>query len=233
MMRAERVAQTFNGQAEWRVQGAYFKLLSTVNPVTVELWRQGQRVLYAGGAEGGFYQHIDFDQVKITTGALEAVAWIFGPAGGGSDRFTGDVDVIDDAARLLGVVTEGPYVAGVNYVSGTVILSAAGETVLAAAANLNGVVVHRSGIMTGVNGAANNSRIVLLAKTSAPSSVIDGEVLNSASSYMATSSVDSGQMAVQSVIDRPRLVAAGKGLYFYNGANNEVIGYRWVDYTVL
>ncbi len=101
---ARKISQTFNGAAEWTIAGGYFKLLSTVNAVDVELYRNGSMVLSADDVEGGFYQRGEFDRVKITTGASEAVSFLVAPDVGGSDRFTGDVDLIDQADRLVGKV---------------------------------------------------------------------------------------------------------------------------------
>lgn len=109
---ARKISETFNGRREWFIGGAgYFKLLETINPVDVELYLEGRPRLVAAQVEGGFYQRIDFDRVVITTGGAEAVDWIFSPDEGGSDRFTGavtvsgQVDVSDRAARLLGVAS--------------------------------------------------------------------------------------------------------------------------------
>lgn len=109
---ARKITQTFNGRNEWQVGGAgFFKLLSTINPVDVELYDRGGSRLIAEQVEGGFYQRIEFDRVVITTGANEQVAWMYGPDEAGSDRFTGNVsvlgtvDVSDRAARLLGTLT--------------------------------------------------------------------------------------------------------------------------------
>lgn len=106
---ARKISETFNGRREWQIGGAsFFKLLGTINPVDVELYLEGRQRLVAAQVEGGFYQRIDFDRVVITTGGAEAVDWLFGPAEGGSDRFTGavtvagTVDVSDRVGRALG-----------------------------------------------------------------------------------------------------------------------------------
>lgn len=91
MRRSEKITQTFSGLVRWEVEGGYFKLLSTVNPVTVELFLRGQKVHSAASVEGGYYQRIEFDRVEITTGGTETVSWLYAPSEGGSDRFTGDM----------------------------------------------------------------------------------------------------------------------------------------------
>lgn len=112
-MNARKLTQTFNGTVEWSIAGGYFKLLSTVNPVDVELLNSGVSVANALAVEGGFYMRIPFTTVRITTSANEAVSFLAAPDEGGSDRFTGTfslaagqvIDVTDRAARLLGALT--------------------------------------------------------------------------------------------------------------------------------
>lgn len=118
---AEKITQSFNGTVQWDIGGAgYFKLMSTVNPVKVELYKAGRRVLLADQVEGGFYQWIDFDQVKITTSALEQVAYQYAPAEGGSDRFTGAISVLQGttitnvAEKTIGVAESAAAAASVN-----------------------------------------------------------------------------------------------------------------------
>lgn len=106
MNRALRVAQTFDGAAEFHVGGDYFKLLEAADAVTVELLYQGSQVLYAENAQAGFYQHARFDLVKITNPVSQAIAFLAASARGGSDRFSGDVDLIDQATRLVGKVQQ-------------------------------------------------------------------------------------------------------------------------------
>lgn len=260
-MNSEKITQTFTGLVAWSVAGRYFKLLETANPVTVSLFRAGVKVLSAVNVEGGFYQRIDFDRVEITTGGAEAVSWMYAPAEGGSDRFTGavtisgtpNVNVSDRAPRLLGIaygslgqiaqesiggvnalsVSERAYLAGVNFVSVTVINSTATETVLAAGSNPNGAIVWRSQILSGTGAAGHATRIVLLAKSSVPTTTTDGVCVNMCSCYSPAVSADTGNVMANSTLERPRFIPAGLGLYFYNGGNNEVVAMRTVDYTIL
>jgi hypothetical protein len=89
---------TINGTVEFDVAGRYFKLLSTVNPVDVELLRDGVGALLASGVEGGFYQKGTFTKIRITHTAAEAVSFLVAPDEGGSDRFTGTFSL--DAAAV-------------------------------------------------------------------------------------------------------------------------------------
>lgn len=94
-MQSEKLTQTFNGQVEWGVPGGYFKLLASVTPVDVKLYKGGRLVLQADDAEGGYYQRIEFDRVTISTPVSQEVSWLYAPAEGGSDRLAGEVAVVD------------------------------------------------------------------------------------------------------------------------------------------
>lgn len=96
-MRGGTFTQTFNGQVEWQFAGGYFKLIATVSPVDVELWYQGRQVFTADQVSAGFYQREQFDKIKITTGALEAVTFLFAPDEGGT---AGDVAIVSLPAPM-------------------------------------------------------------------------------------------------------------------------------------
>jgi hypothetical protein len=109
-MNSKKISQTFGGRAEWNIGGAgYFKLLSSVTPVDVELWSSAGPVLDAPDAEAGFYLRAPFDRVVITTPVSQAVSWLFSPAEGGSDRLAGEVSIVEGGrSRTL---------AGIAYIS--------------------------------------------------------------------------------------------------------------------
>lgn len=110
-MDSEKVTQTFNGLATWEIPGAYFKLMSTVSPVSLTLRKGGRVVHQAAAVEGGHYQRIAFDKVEITTIALEAVSWLYAPDQGGSDRFTGSFSLTGYAPGQT--YTQAKFTAGV------------------------------------------------------------------------------------------------------------------------
>lgn len=102
-MNATKITQTFNGMVPWVMAGNYFKLMEAANPVTVELFRNGQKVLTAALCEAGFYQRVEFDRVEITNPVEQSTAFLVAGAEGGSDRLAGEVSVIDGSAqRSLG-----------------------------------------------------------------------------------------------------------------------------------
>lgn len=105
-MKSETINQTFNGLTEWLVEGNYFKLLAAASPVRVELFLRGRLVLLATAATAGFYQRVQFDQVKITSSASLAVSFMAAPDEGGNDSFTGNVS-INGLAHTQTAVTAG------------------------------------------------------------------------------------------------------------------------------
>lgn len=253
MRNSEKITQTFNGLVKWQIAGGYFKLMSTVSPVTVELFSAGEIIHKAQSVEGGHYQRIDFDAVAITTVAPEAVSWLYAPQEGGSDRFSGSVDVTDRAARQLGIVssygwgllgqiaqqsiggvnvqtmTDRGFAYGAAFASITNLAAAANETVVAPGSNTNGVIVWGAEIFSWVS--AQAGWFGLIAKSSAPASLVDGDVILTFAYSLPSAA---GAVYPRSTRARAVFVAAGKGLYFRNGAaaiENQC--YRSVLYTVL
>lgn len=133
--------------------------------------------------------------------------------------------ILNFAQQLIGgvqelVVMERGYSPGASFVGGA--LGAGGvATIVAPASNLNGLIVWQAWLATG---AAGVNALSLLAKTSAPASQIDGDVIAS----MATP----GAASQAPPMPRPRFIAAGKGLYLYN-VTAETVATHGVDYTIL
>lgn len=105
--------------------------------------------------------------------------------------------------------------------------AAGSETVVAAAANVNGLIVWAAAFVAGT--AAGLNQTALLAKTSAPVSPVDGDAIltGDASSFNATGALYLNGGSLK----RPVFVAAGKGLFFFNGTDNQSL--KSVLYTLL
>lgn len=119
---------------------------------------------------------------------------------------------------------------GVSYSANVALTTVTNETVFAPASNVAGAVVWAAGISTTQNNGSNTSTIGLIAKSSAPASGTDGDVLLACICRIITGA---GEGQANIAFERGRFVAAGKGLYFRNSAQDEAIGYRWVLYTLL
>jgi hypothetical protein len=162
---------------------------------------------------------------------------------------SGDVNVTDRAARLLGIVygtlsglaqvarggvnvlevAERGFAYGATFSSVTALAATTNEVILAPASNTAGVIVWRNRMST-VPTAGAGGHFSLLAKSSAPASMIDGDVLDCIGHFYATAA---GQVSFASGFERPVFVAAGKGLYYRNGASAESLAMRSIQYTVL
>lgn len=267
-MRGGTFTQTFNGEVEWQFDGGYFKLIATVNPVDIELWYQGRQSFTADQVSAGFYQREQFDKIKITTGALEAVTFLFAPDEGGT---AGDVVIVTlpsplnlaiadnadgqaavGAAGILPVLARGEAWNGASFDrlradniggAGALRVTERGitygatwgdttphavntaRTVIAAAINVNGVIIWGFDMNTGNTTAAPTA--ALIAKATPPTTVIDGEVL---CSPIGTALGASNCAYLR--IDRPMFIAAGKGIFTITG-QAESIADRSMRYTIL
>ena len=89
------------------------------------------------------------------------------------------------------------YTPGVYYQDTTAFVANTAQNVLAAASNVNGVVVHQSQVLySGAGG-----RISLLAKATAPASIVDGKVIHFAHSDAATSSENNFPLLREHLVD--------------------------------
>lgn len=140
---------------------------------------------------------------------------------------------IDFQAGVNASVTIGGTVSVSNALADSVLTAGYGNVgllaantavqVVAPAANVNGLVVHSAGIIT-FSGGSNNCS--LIAKSSAPANVTDGDVILMAASGAAFS-------AVPSILSKLNRIAAGKGLYFISTNAEAAPSCRNVSYTVL
>jgi hypothetical protein len=143
-----------------------------------------------------------------------------------------DVDFVPSvnaSVAISGNVSAVPYGAayGASYKSTTNLAANTADAVFAAASNINGALVHGAEFISGNGGTAGYAATGFLAKTSAPTTAIDGDVILGATNW--TSTVGStGQL------QQPVFIAAGKGLYFISTLAETANGvYRNVRYTLL
>lgn len=115
---------------------------------------------------------------------------------------------------------------GAYYKSNTALAANTAETVFAPASNVNGAIVWRAQI-TGHNG-VQYARAAILAKSAAPASIIDGDLLL----LTGYSAIAAGFYPYTGAMFDPVRVAAGKGLYAIVD-QAEIAGHRHVSYTLL
>jgi hypothetical protein len=154
------------------------------------------------GDDEAIYQRLS-GNVTVNGGSLSSVTTLTG--------ITNTVDVADKG-----------YSYAAAFKANTVLSANTPETVIAPAANINGIIIWDANVL-----ATHGSNLVvpsLLAKTSAPANVIDGDVILSPDA--GTGSCNYGSLK------RPVRVAAGKGLYFIDTLT-EAQGLRQLKYTLL
>lgn len=117
-----------------------------------------------------------------------------------------------------------PVKYGASYKSITALVANTPEAVFAPGSNVNGAIVWTA---SAVSRAGGSSNISYVAKTSAPATVVDGDVIASANSFSQNVSNDSGLS-----LSRPVFISAGKGLYAISTVS-ESSGSRSVLYTLL
>ena len=82
--------------AEYAVSARYFRLMSTVGPVDVDLMQRGAVVYEATSVEAGFYAIPDggFNSIRIRSAAAQVVQFAVSNGDGGYDRTVGSVSVV-------------------------------------------------------------------------------------------------------------------------------------------
>lgn len=225
---------------ELAVYGKYFRLMTTVGAVDVQLMSKGRVVEEATNVQAGYYDQpaSGFDGVRITSATSQTIQIAVTNGTGGYDRSTGDVNVLPGGVigvqgpRALSgvpvladlpVLTRdvGGYPAS-SFSSSSALAAAGTEAVFLPAANPNGAILYERQVTT--NSAAVGT-IVLLAKSSAPATFSDGVC-----HYMINNVA--GAMQVGGVIDKPVFIPAGLGLYFRSD-QLETFARRFVTYSIL
>lgn len=222
------------------LQGEYFELRNAQYPVDIELLdRSGGVVsMITQGMESDFVKPGKYETVRITNGAnAQTVRYWYGSGDAGSRRFSGSVTgtVALDVATLAALESVDLNAATINQINRpqqttgfwsdvSDLVSNTPLTVFAPGANLNGAILLDAQIGEFFPNGCNSC---FLAKTTAPASVIDGEILligklNSISSNAAVS----GQLA------KEQFIGPGLGLYYISQSTNVANAYslrsaRW------
>jgi len=208
----------------FNIPGHYFKFDSVPAGLVTARFFKDSRELYedlrdvtagwsAKPAEG-------FDRVEVTSSLTQAVSFYIARGVVDSNVFSGSV-----------VVTSLPgHSYGTAYASSTVFVANTPQNVLAAGSNVNGVLVVDGEAISFDSGAsATGVMTAFLAKATAPTSAIDGDVILQSSFTQfvaATVSTDAARLG------RQIIVASGKRLDWIS-ARATTTGQRKALYTVL
>lgn len=147
-------------------------------------------------------------------------------------RFFYGVDVdfkpsLSGSIALTGTINAAPYGMsyGASYKSTSALVANTGDVVFSPGANVNGAVIWAAGFLHQETVAAG---ISLVAKASAPASIVDGDVLLQTQNFTnAASNFECG------ALPNPVFVAAGKGAYFIAAAASNTAALRSALYTLL
>jgi hypothetical protein len=196
--------------------GDFFRLLVTTEPVTVEFYAQGRKLVDVVGIEAGYAEYFRggtlqlFDRVRIYSATTQAVGFV--------TRFGSDVRYDRGASSVTGTVSLEPATLEALrprpelYTPQAPVVMAAGVVpILLPGANVNGYIVQE----LQANGYASSfGPGTFLAKISAPTSLVDGDGLGVVGySILSASNGISGR--VQNIH-----IPAGKGIYFYGMAGS-------------
>lgn len=209
---------------ELSIAGRFLLILniSDGGAIDLTLRRGGASVLTAKGVYSSFkVPNIEFDTILVESAAARTVQFATGTA-------EIDYSIVSGTVTVAGVVETrdgGTAYGGVFSAAGAVAANAL-DTIVAPAANLNGVLIHASSQFSWDVG--SNAEVTLLAKTSAPANWIDGDVLDLPISVVQVA----GYFYTVRRLPEPLRVPVGKGVYMFN-ARAQSTCLRNCVYTVL
>jgi hypothetical protein len=235
----------------------FFRLLSTVGPVTVEFYYQGREIAERVDVEGGFaeqFKTVQFDRVDIFSATAQTVQW--------ETALGSEIRYDRGAATINGVVAlDGPTLAALESVDLNAATLAALEQIDLNAGTISQLRNPRNESATGfyrqaaamsaltidtmISPGSNTNGVLLLSagfsgvgstgfsypalltKSSPPANHIDGEV------YMTASSMGGGGAFTESgQLHEKQLIPAGQGLYFINQFASSFT-YRYARWRIL
>lgn len=195
--------------------------------VTVELNNQYNDAAAPFKVQAGWAINAVFKQLKIswTAQAGKKIRLMYSTGERVIPALTGSLS-ISGTTNVALTTPEQPQVYGASFSSNTTMLANAPTAVFTAVQNPNGAIIHSAGMMDTWSGGPPSS--VLIAKATAPASVVDGDILLLSQSESTVGAVYS----CSAVLHRPIKVPAGKGLYFISG-NVQSTTIESVLYTLL
>lgn len=185
--------------------GAYLEVIDADGRINVELLgRSGELADDMRNAVSGFYSGEPFAALQVSNGETftQYVRLMVSNRSGGSRRQPGNVQIIDTVASTCTT----------DFIASAGALAFASQTILAAASNVNGLIV-RAVALIGVAGAGGITRGKLLASPTTPTSYNPAASANTVllGTFYSTGPSDK---AVFTATDTRRRVPAGWGLFF-------------------
>lgn len=225
------------------LSGSYFELIDCPSAVDVLLTDRngGTRARMIGAGQTHHVKNTDYDVIFITSAAAQTIRFAYGSGEAGTRNTSGSVTLLNavtlDAATLAALgstdinpaslaTMRQPLAATGNFKSSGALAATTPETIFTPAANVNGAILLSAGF--NIIGNATLTAPSVLAKASAPTTNIDGEVIFGAtySAINGTTYIDTGQLS------QPQFIAAGLGLYYIQ-ASAGLTGSRFARYRLL
>lgn len=193
--------------------GDFFRLLATTGPVDIEFYYQGRETVDMVGVEAGFAEYFKpdgpigiFDRVRVYSATTQQVQFVTRYGSDvrydrGASSVTGTIAL--DAATLLALeqINVRPEVPTTSWTSAAALTANTAIQIVSPGSNGNGLVLLQASACLWSGGISSQA---LIAKATAPTTVVDGEVLF----QIAGASGAYANLAV------PQYIAAGLGLYY-------------------
>lgn len=228
-------------RVEFNESGRFLRILASEqqDKITVQFYRNGALISEALQVGRGFSETMEdgnFDSYAVTSSVTQNVN-IVTRAG---SRILYDTPPVGDVniLSLPPVTIANPDAQkryddfAASFKSNAALATNTAETVFTGAANINGAIIW-SASFTGITATSSGNKLsALLAKSSNPSSITDGDVI--LGTDLSLSSGATAYFITNGKLERPVLIQAGKGLHFITSFN-DVAGCssRHVNYTFL
>lgn len=243
----ELITVPFNaGESKlFAISGQYFELIDATNPVDVLLSDvNGAQRGVMRSAEASFnLKDTDFATVQLYSATAQTIRFAYGTGEAGTRRAAGAVSIVGDVAlnpatlaalestdlnaATLNALTR-PLAPTASWSAYGAFTANSNETIFAAGANVNGAIVleaYVDGVGTAIMAPA------FLAKSTAPASVVDGQVVFKGPLLTFAGSL---YFVGGETLQHPVFVPAGRGLYFRSDVSNtNGGGYRYCNYVLL
>ena len=234
-LRNYKVSIPANSQETVVVQGKTLRLANSNVPITFKSEDGSLDFTLLSGDEAVFEEALFYRfRVFHADAATQLIELAIGNGGRiGSSKLSGVVS-ISGGTLLVSAITAPVIVDdrgssyGASYKSITALAANAPDTIFTPAANVNGAILHDCDLL--VYGASNNLSSII-AKNSAPTTVVDGDVL------LMTQSFNGGTLYRNSKgFNRPVKIPAGRGLYRISSTAESVTANQvaaYANYTLL
>lgn len=218
--------QTFAGAQTWvmNIPGAYFVTLQCTNPINVRLFKGGKKLdlgdmtgLLAGLEIGPLVEpgqigyKFAFDRVEIDVTGADTIKIGIGNGAARYARLNGSMDLLTIQPAAAAIIQR-PETPSANYALSTALTANTAVNIFTPASNTNGAIVLSAQISQYAN---TGLTAVLIAKSSAPANITDGQIILQTKLINAVAS----DIYFAEILPKEQAIAAGLGLYLISSGN--------------